>query len=273
MLARIHKNQVLITSFLSVLASLYILTVASSGRLRADPVAPLLLEAMRPFQRAGVFVVSTAREISTRYGDVVRMAAENQRLRERVLELERERDRLLESEATRRRLQTLLGLRDELEVPSIAAAVIANSGSTWFQSLTVDKGSRDGVRKGMAVVTRAGVLGQVVEANPRSAKVLLVTDPHSAVDAVVQRSRARGIVSGALGASAVMKYVKRSEDVQVGDRLVTSGLGGIFPKGLPIGTVQRVERRGYGLFQQVEVQLAADPTHVEEVLILAPPER
>ncbi|MEK7228952.1 MAG: rod shape-determining protein MreC, partial [Candidatus Binatota bacterium] len=115
-----------------------------------------------------------------------------------------------------------------------------------------------------------GVVGQVVAVTSRSAKVLLVTDPHSGVDVIVQRSRARGIVSGSLDSAPIMKYVKRSEDIQEGDRLITSGLDGTFPKGLLVGTVAKVRKKSFGLFQYVEVALAVDPSRIEEVLVVSP---
>jgi rod shape-determining protein MreC len=121
----------------------------------------------------------------------------------------------------------------------------------------------------MAVVAAAGVLGQIVSVSARTAKVLLLTDSLSAVDVISQRSRTRGIVSGSLTEGAVMKYVKRSEDLQVGDPLITSGIDGVFPKGVPVGRVEKVYQKGYGLFQHVTVALAADPTMVEELLVVS----
>lgn len=267
MLALLQKNQVLITSFLSVLVSLYLLIVASTGQLRRDPVGPLLLELMRPFAKVAQGALTGIRGWTTTYSDLMGALEENERLKRRVLELETERQKLHEADVTSRRLQNLLDLRDRIALKSIAANVIGSSASTWFQSLTLDKGERDGVQKGMAVVSAAGVLGQIVAVSARTAKVLLMTDPHSAVDVVCQRSRARGIVSGSLE-GPIMKYVKRSEDVQRGDRLITSGLDGVFPKGVLVGQVETVQKKGQGLFQQVSVALAADPTRVEDVLVV-----
>jgi rod shape-determining protein MreC len=151
---------------------------------------------------------------------------------------------------------------------SVTASVVANSASTWFHSLLIDKGRSSKVEKGMAVVSHLGVVGQVVSVTSKNAKILLVTDSHSGVDAIVQRSRARGIVAGSLENGPIMKYVKRSDDLQEGDRLVTSGLDGVFPKGLLIGTVSKVNKKSLGLFQHVEVSLAVDPSRLEEVLVV-----
>ena len=130
----------------------------------------------------------------------------------------------------------LLDFRAQLPGKAVTASIIANSASSWFQSCLLDKGSADGVRKGMAVVTPLGVVGQSRFGDSRArAKVLLLTDPNSGIDVLVQRTRARGIVSGSLENGTVLKYVKRSEDIQEGDRLITSGIDGVFPKGMMVG--------------------------------------
>lgn len=268
MIAFVRRNQVLLSSFLSVLVSLYILASAARGRLRTDPIGPLLLAVMRPLQIGAQTTVVRLRELPARVGAFRSLVAENERLRKQVTELEAERNRLLEAEATTQRLQELLQFRSDLPSGSITASVIGSSASTWFHSLLLDKGSRDGIRKGMAVVSPLGVVGQVVAATSRSSKVLLLTDPNSGIDALVQGSRARGIVSGSLDNGAIMKYVKRSEEVKEGDRLVTSGLDGLYPKGLLIGTVTKVNKKSFGLFQYVEVALAVDPSEIEEVLVV-----
>jgi len=269
MLAFFRRNQILLSSFLCVLLSLYILISASRGHLRADPITALLLGLMRPLQIGAQATVLWFRDSQQRYATLRGLAAENERLKRRLLELEAERNRLLEAEATNRRLRELLDLRSDLPSGPISATVIANSASTWSHSFILDKGSTDGILKGMAAVSPVGVVGQVVAVSPRNAKVLLITDPYSGVDVIVQRSRARGIVSGSLDDGPVMKYVKRSEDVREGDRLITSGLDGVFPKGLSVGTVGQVRKKSFGLFQYVGVQLAVNPRGIEEVLVVS----
>ncbi|MBI2360587.1 MAG: rod shape-determining protein MreC [Deltaproteobacteria bacterium] len=270
MFAFARRNQVLLSSCLCVFLSLSILAAAANGRLRADPVGPLLLALMRPLQIGAHAVVLWVRDIADLSARLGGLASENRQLRERIQDLEAERNRLLEVEATNRRLAELLAFRSQLPSASLTASVIGSSASTWFRSLTLDKGSAHGVVRRMAVVSPAGVVGHVVAVTSRSAKVLLLTDPHSGVDVIVQRSRARGIVGGSLDNGPVMKYVKRSEDVEAGDRLITSGVDGIFPKGLLVGTVAKVRKKSFGLFQFVAVDLAVDPSNIEEVLLVPP---
>jgi len=257
----------LLTSFICLLGSLYILGAASTGRLQGDPVGPLLLGSMRPLQIGLQTIVVGVRRIRDRYRSLNNMRLENQSLKGRIVELEARMEGLLESEAINHRLQKLLDLKTRVPGRSVSAAVIGNSASTWFQSLTINKGENDGIRKGMAVISSVGIVGQVVVVARRIAKVLLITDRSSGVDVISRRSRARGIVSGSLDNGPVMKYVKRNEDIREGDRLITSGLDGIFPKGLLVGTVGKVRKESNGHFQHVEVALAVDPSQIEEVLV------
>ncbi len=269
MFSFLHRNQILVSSLLCLLFSLYILASAARGTLKADPIGPILLGLMRPLQIGVQATVIKLREFRQGFSIFRDNARENEKLRERILDLESERNQLLEAQATNRRLRELLEFRSQLPSGSVTAAVIGNSASTWFRSLTLDRGSAAGVHKGMTAVTPLGVVGQVIAVTSKSSRVLLLTDPNSGVDVIVQRSRARGIVSGSLDSEPTMKYVKRNEDIQEGDRLITSGLGGVFPKGLLVGTVVNVRKKNFGLFQYLGVSLAADPLQVEEVLLVS----
>jgi rod shape-determining protein MreC len=268
MISFVRRNQVLLSAFLSVLLSLYIIAPAAKGHLRADPIGPLLIAVMRPFQSGIQMTISGIRQVFLNYAALRGLTAENTKLKARIQELEAERNRHLEDASINRRLRELMDFRLELPSGAVTASVISNSASTWFNSLILDKGKKDGVEQGMGVVSPLGVVGQVVSVTSRSAKVLLITDSHSGVDAVVQRSRARGIVAGSLESGPIMKYVKRSDDLKEGDRLVTSGLDGVFPKGLLVGAVSKVNKKSFGLFQYVEVTLAVDPARIEEVLVV-----
>jgi rod shape-determining protein MreC len=268
MLAFLRKNQILLSSCFCLIFSLYILTAAARGQLKHDPIGPALLWFLRPFEIGAQVTIGWLKGIQSGYTTLSGFRAENERLRRRIQDLEVEKNRLLEAEATNRRLRQLLGFRSQLPSGSVTASIISNSASSWFQSCLLNKGSADGVRKGMAVVTPLGVVGQVVSVTGRSAKVLLLTDPSSGIDVLVQRTRTRGIVSGSLDYGTILKYVKRSEDIQVGDRLITSGLDGIFPKGLVVAIVTKVQKQHLGLFQLIEVTPAVLASRIEEVLVV-----
>ena len=270
MFAFLRKNQILISSCFCLLLSLYMLTAAARGQLMRDPIGPVLLWLLRPVEIGAQMTIDWIKGLQNSYNTIAGFRAENERLRKRLQQLEIEKNRLLEAEATNRRLQQLLAFRSHLSASVVTASIIGNSGSSWFQSCLLDRGSADGVGKGMGVVTPLGVIGQVVSVSPRTAKVLLLTDPSSGVDVLVQRTRARGIVSGSLEYGTILKYVKRSEDIQEGDRLITSGLDGVFPKGLMVGTVTKARKQHLGLFQLIEVTPAVLASRVEEVLVVHP---
>jgi len=268
-IAIFRRYQVLLSSFFCLLFAVYILGSASSGRLPADPVGPLLLELMRPFQSGLNAMVTGLGNIKERYIALNDLWLENQSLKGRVLELEAKVNKVREAEATNLRLRKLLDLKNQAFARSISATVIGNSASTWFRSLTINKGTKQGIQKGMAVISPSGIVGQIWSVAPNGSKVLLVTDHNSGVDVIAQRTRARGIVSGSLDRGPVMEYVTRNENIREGDRLITSGLDNIFPKGQLVGTVGKVQENSYGLFQDVSVRLAVDPERIEEVLVVS----
>jgi rod shape-determining protein MreC len=268
MLAFLRKNQILLSSVCCLLLSFYILTVSARGQLKNEPVGAVLMWVLRPLQIVAQGTANWFIGIQENYLTLSAFKSENERLRKRIQALEVERQRLLEAEATNRKLQQLLDFRVQLPGKPVTASIIANSASNWFQGCILDKGSADGVHKDMAVVTPLGVVGKVVSVTARSAKVILLTDANSGIDVMVQRTRSRGIVSGSLDSGTVLKYMKRSEDVQVGDRLITTGSDGVFPKGLMAGTVIKVNKQSLGLFQSIEVLPAVQSALVEEVFVV-----
>jgi rod shape-determining protein MreC len=195
---------------------------------------------------------------------------QNEELRRRVAELEALSQQAVELGMTNQRLSAILKLQDEFGDNGVAARVVGRSPSAWVHTIVLDRGERDGVQKGMAVLAPDGVVGQVVSTSVHAARVLLVSDPSSGVDVLVQRSRVQGIAAGTMERACALKYVQRGSDVAVGDTVVTSGLDGIFPKGQPVGTVVRVDMKDSRMFQDVEVKLSAELAKVEEVLVVAP---
>ena len=194
--------------------------------------------------------------------EVARLAAENRRLRSELGQLTEAR---LEDD----RLSRLLDFREatDIQARALPARVIAEDASSWFRTVLIDRGSRDGVQEGMPVVVAEGVVGRVIKSSLRESRVLLITDASSAIAGLVQRSRARGVCRGQ-GEQLTFDFAMHWEEIEEGDLIVTSGMGGVFPKGLSIGTVKRVQLNEYGLFQSVEVTPAVDLYRLEEVLVL-----
>lgn len=199
---------------------------------------------------------------------LVQVREENDRLRQRIARLEEENLQYREAIVSSERFQRLAGFRESHEVPMVPANVVHQDLSPWFRSVIIDQGTAAGIQPGMPVVTDLGVVGVVSGTAPGAAKVLLLIDPQSHVDAYVQRSRARGSVRGAKGRECSFEFVLRDEDLAVGDLLLTSGMGEVFPKGLVIGSVTAVERQPYGLFQEAQIKPAVDFGKLEEVFVI-----
>ncbi len=168
------------------------------------------------------------------------------------------------------RLKKILSLEETMIYSTVAARVVSNERSSLFKTIIIEKGTDDGIVEGLPVVTSQGIVGRIIESSWNVSRVLLVTDYNSNIDALVQGSRAQGILQGGGPQLCRLKYVQRTDEVKPGDTLVTSGLGGIFPKGLVLGMIATAEKRETGLFQHVEVMPAVDFTKLEEVLVLIP---
>ena len=273
MLEFLRRNRLLATAALFlVLAAGMILRTGTSHE-RDDELGRIFLELMAPLERAGTFASRTVADAWERASGLLRARDEAEALRARVRQLEQDTARLAEIEAENARLRTLLDFRKTLGGTLLTTRVIGHDAAGLSRTLVVDQGSAAGVAKGAAVLAPEGIVGQVFQVSPHAARVLLVSDHNSGVDAVVQRTRGRGIVEGTADGRCGLKFVKRTEDLQVGDLVVSSGLDGIFPSGLPIGRIQAVDKQGQGLFQYAQIDPAVDVERLEEVLVMvgAPP--
>ena len=267
----LRRNQVLLSSGLFLAFSLVLVTANRSGIRRFDPVGVVFLEVLRPLQAVTTRFAGQLDGIWIRYVGLIDTEADNQRLRERLRELEAEHSHDVEIELENQRLARLLDYRTDLPSQVVTARVIGKDATGLFQSLTLDRGQHDGVRPGMAVVCPDGVVGRIAQSSPHASRVLLLSDHNSGVDALVSRTRARGIVEGTLSGNCSMKYIKRSDEIDVNDAVVTSGLDGMFPKGIRIGRVSGVTRKDVGLYQVAEVTPAVDFAKLEEVMVLLSP--
>jgi rod shape-determining protein MreC len=228
----------------------------------------LAVEITAPVQKLVRAVLQGVGNVWKGYFHLVGLEKENQRLKREVEELRHQVNEYREAYLTNQRLRGLLNFKKSIATPLLPAEVVAFDPSGWFQTILIDKGSNDGVAQDMAVVNASGLVGRVIGVSSHHAKVLLILDPNSAVDGLVQRSRARGILVGRGRGNCLLNYVQRNEDVQVGDQVISSGMGGVFPKGLLLGTVQEVVRGTSGLFQAVEVQPAVDFGRLEELMVV-----
>jgi rod shape-determining protein MreC len=247
--------------------------VVAAGLLLSAREGPGFLD--RPLGLVGAPVQTLTHGVAEGVGSVVDhyvllagARREADRLRKEVADLRRELGAVEEVALENRRLKTLLGFKGSIDLPMLPARVVGRSASAWFRTATLDKGSEDGVLPNSPVVTAEGVVGRVYQVGPSASHVLLLTDTSSALDALVQRSRSPVVVEGRLTDSCRILYLARTDDARPGDRVLTSGLGDVFPKGLLIGEISKVEGTYGGAFRMAELRPSADFFHLEEVFVV-----
>ncbi len=183
-------------------------------------------------------------------------------------ELTSELAQLTEAQKTAERLESLLGLQSTYNLQSTAARIIGTTGDAWSQTVTIDKGSANGFEIGMPVCNSGGVIGQIIEVSAATSTVRLINDENSGISAMVQSTRAQGILQGQPDGTLMLSYVPADADVKVGDVVITSGLGGRFPKGLPLGTVSSVSRAANATYYTIVVRAISTAESNEEVLVI-----
>ncbi|MGZ3494383.1 MAG: rod shape-determining protein MreC [Thermodesulfobacteriota bacterium] len=256
---------------LLLLFALVLMSMRAKQRKGVELFDALLMEISFPLQKAATLVIQTVQGTFQHYVFLVNLERENRMLKEKIAQLQEENHKTNEIRLANERLRQLLQFREKNSPSMVGAEVIGRDPSFWFKSVMIDKGERDGVKKGMAVISPTGVVGQVLKIAPDYATVLLITDYNSAVDCIVERSRAKAIVEGKGENQCHLKYLLRSEEVAVGDIVITSGLGGNFPKGLMVGEVKKVDKKGHGVFQYAELMPSVDMTRLEEVFVVMEP--
>jgi rod shape-determining protein MreC len=260
--------------FLPVLIFLLALSLISASLHTSEKMSffeALVVEVTAPVQKVVSAVINGIGSTWRGYFHLVGQQRENEVLKRELQELKLQLNKYRESDLANKRLRALLNFKTSIATPLLPAEVVAFDPSGWFQTILIDKGSNDGLVRDMAVVSAAGLVGRVIGVSRHYAKVILILDSNSAVDALIQRSRARGVLVGVGRDRCLLKYVQRNEDVQVGDQVVSSGMGGVFPKGLLLGVVQEVVRGNSGLFQRVEVNPIVDFSRLEEVMVVVQP--
>lgn len=266
LLAKYRRTVVLASA---VLFSFLLMTMEVRREENLTPfLKRLLLESVSPFLKATRYVKQTAQETWDNYVDLRFVRQENRHLHEEIEALQTRLRVLEEARGENQRLKTLLGLRESLSFTVAPAGVVGKDATNWFHSVLIDRGSRHGIERHMAVIAPGGLVGQVVEVTPSSARVQLITDPVSSVGALLQSSRVTGLLVGAQSGRLRIRYLPIRAEVRAGEVVVTSGLGGVYPKGILVGKVVAVDRRSGALFQEATVEPGIDFSRLEEVLIV-----
>ena len=253
---------------------------AARGRFSTPFSSPAVITLLAPFQRAASWAGDQVRGMTTAVWDILTVHQQNQMLRSEVEQLRMQNVKADEFAAENIRLRELLGYKQSAtQFDLVMAHVIGRETATWTRMIVIDRGTQHGVQKNMAVVTARGLVGAVTDAGPISSKVQLILDPRAAAGALVQRSRVAGIVKGTPDDAMHPRLlnVPRGQDMAEGDILVTSGFGGIYPKGIMIGTVSAVKNDSGGLLHYAIIEPATDFQRLEDVAVIvasreAPPE-
>ncbi len=257
---------------LIIAASLLLVFSLLSLGLKRSPalkrVEGLMISLTAPGLQGLQYVGESIKNLWQDYLYLVGVQQENAVLRQRLQEYAQKEAHYQEALQGLTRLEALLDLKRQVALPVTGARVIAYDSSLWSRCALIDQGEAQGVKWGLPVLAPAGIVGRVVEAFPNYAKVMLIVDRNSGADAMIQRLRVRGILQGKGGNRCSLDYVPKSADVQVGDLVLASGLGGIYPKGLIFGKVTQANRKIPGVFQEIEVTPAVDLSALEEVVVV-----
>lgn len=260
--------------FLSLLIIVILIGLhfSASNLERLTPLESAIRDVFAPIQR---FAMIAGRKISQFASSPVRLinvSKRNQLLEERLGELEGKLSDFEEIRKENFRLKKMLDFQTNLTAQMVTktATVIGRSTDNWFGSITVNKGSQNGIKRDMVVITPAGLVGRIINVSDDTAEVLLITDPRSGVGGLVQETRAPGIIEGVAGGRGLLQMVHIPVDLapEKDNSIITSGFGSVYPKGIPIGTVLEVRKEQSGLFKMAKIKSYVDFNLLEEVFII-----
>jgi rod shape-determining protein MreC len=227
-----------------------------------------VLDIAAPVQRMMSLPLEFVQDTWRNYVSILDVGERNAELNSRLAMLEEENLQLREALVASGRLERIAEIRADFEVPMLSSQLVGVDPSPWFRSVLVDRGQSHGVRSGMPVISELGLVGLVTATSTRAGKAMLVLDRQSAVDGIVQRSRSRGIVRGRGTDELDFEFVVRGSNVRIGDIVISSGLGGVYPKGIRIGKVTSVSDPGSELLQTAKLVPAVDFGRLEQVFVM-----
>jgi rod shape-determining protein MreC len=248
--------------------------VLISAQVNAKSGVPILetvtFGAFAEVQRATAAVINGVRGVWSGYFALRGVRAENDALRNELAKAQVEIQEQRAIADRTRSLEGILNLQNATELETTAAQIIGSAASAEFRTVTIDKGSLQGLRKDMAVIAPSGIVGRVVVVGPRASRVQLIVDRNAAAGALIERSRAQGVVVGAGEDRLRLDYVSETSDVAIGDMVVSSGIDGIYPKGFVIGQVDGVDKNGVA-YRTISIRPAVDFSSLEDVLVVLTP--
>jgi len=244
------------------------MTVDYHGKTYLNWVESIGLKLFSPINRGISLATDNTKNYLKAIAEFKVVKEENKELKEKIEIAYRENAILKEKLIAYDRLKELLELKESFSYEMIPSLVISREPGNWFNSIIIDKGMDDGVKKNMAVATYRGLVGKVVTVDSHIAKVLLILDQRSAAGGMIQRSRDIGVVKGSESNYCYMEYLSDDADIKVNDIVITSGLGSVFPKGIVIGKIAGIKKESHDLFQKVIIRPEVDFTKLEEVFVV-----
>jgi len=265
------QNRTFLIFVTLVIITIFIMTIDYHGTSYLEWLESLVLKTISPVNRGISGLSNNIKNYLSAVAEFKKAEEKNKVMSEEIEKLLQENAILKEKLITYNRLTKLLEIRESFSFQLIPAQVISREPGNWFNSIIIDKGSKDGVQKNMAIATYSGLVGKVISADFHSSKVLLILDQRSAVGSMIQRSRDIGVLKGSEKNYCYLEYLSRDADIKIGDLVITSGLGSIFPKGITIGKVIEIKKDNHALFQEVIINPEVDFTKLEEVFIVKNP--
>lgn len=228
----------------------------------------IVTEVISPVQEGIIASKQNITSLWDNYLLIVDTSKENEILHKQISRLESDISSMEEIRKENLRLKKLLNYSDELTHHKVLAQVVGWDSANEFKVIRVNKGTRHGIRVMSSVITDQGLVGYVYRVTPNYADVLTILDQNNRVDVLVERTRTHGIVEGLFNFKCALKYVMRNEPVEVGDKLLTAGVGGIYPKGIKVGMVKDIAKENFGMTLNIEVVPSVEFDKLEEVLVL-----
>lgn len=230
----------------------------------------LVVEVVAPVQKG---ITNTRHEVGSlvdNYIRIVNTSKENAYLKDKIGRLENDLFQMEEIRRENLRLKQMLHYSEDIQQDKILAQVIGWDSANQFKVLRLNRGERDGIQLMSPVITHKGLVGYVYRIGAHYADVLTILDPNNRVDALIERTRTHGIVEGVFNHRCALKYVNRNEPIEIGDKMITAGVGGIYPKGIKVGMITEIDRETAGMTLGVELTPSVDFRTLEEVLVLLP---
>jgi len=202
------------------------------------------------------------------FADIFDALEENKKLKKKIANITQDKNKIKEIIEENKRLKKIVDLGDSIEYETIICRIIGRDASNWFRTLILNKGTESGIRSDMPVISLGAVIGRVINYNKNTSTVLLITDTNSSIGGLIQNTRIAGLVEGNGSSDCDFNYISKQADINIGDNVITSGLGNIFPKGFIIGKIIKIKNDSQDLYKIATVKLATNINRIEEVIVI-----